>query len=64
MNTTTQTPEVNDQSLGLPRLVLEARVRLGPEATPETVADYLRGQMPEISSDQVKDVWDEGHLPG
>ena len=28
-----------DQSPGLPRLVLEARVRLGPDATPEQVAD-------------------------
>ena len=64
MNAVTPTPEPDDQSPGLPRLVLEARVRLGPDATPEEVADDLRGQLPKVTTAQVRDAWDEGHLPG
>jgi len=63
MTTPTTSQELDDQTPGLPRLVLEARVRLGSAVTPEEVADDLRGQVPEITTAQVRDLWDEGHLP-
>ena len=53
-----------DQVPSLPRLVLEARVRLGPDATPEQVADDVRAQgFPEVTVEDVRQLWDEGHLP-
>ncbi len=59
------TPERDDQPPGLPVRVLEARARLGPVATPEEVADHLRGNgMPDVTADEVRDLWDEGHPPG
>lgn len=67
MNATDPTPptlEAADQNPGLPRLVLEARARLGPDATPEGVADDLRARgVPGVSVDAVRQLWDEGHLP-
>jgi hypothetical protein len=63
-NPTAITPEVGDQFHGLPRLVLEARARLGPDATPEAVADDLRARgVPDVGVDEVRQLWDEGHLP-
>jgi hypothetical protein len=49
---------------GLPRLTLEARARLGPNATPEQVTDDVRAQgYPDVTVEQVRLLWDEGHLP-
>ena len=54
----------DNQDAGLPRRVLEARVRLGPDATPEAVADDLRAHgLPDVTVDEVRQLWDEGHLP-
>jgi hypothetical protein len=59
------TPERDDQLPGLPMKVLNARARLGPTATPEEVAEHLRSNgMPDVTADEVRDLWDEGHLPG
>ena len=59
------TPERDDMTPGLPRRFLETRARLGPSATPEEVADELRAHgMPGVTADEVRDLWDEGHLPG
>jgi len=45
-------------------LVLEARVRLWPDATPGAVADDLRTHgLPDVTVDEVRQLWDEGHLP-
>jgi len=52
-----------EQDAGLPRLVLESRARLGPEATPERVAEDVRAQIPEVTVEEVRQTWDEGHLP-
>jgi hypothetical protein len=53
-----------EQEPGLPRLVLEARVQLGPDATPEEVADDIRAKgYPEVTVEEVRQLWDEGHLP-
>lgn len=49
---------------GLPRLVLEIRTHLGPGATPEQVADEVRARgFPAVPTEDVRQVWDEGHLP-
>lgn len=54
----------DEQGPGLPRLVLEARVRLGAGATPEEVTDDVRAQgFPEVTVEGVRQLWDEGHLP-
>ncbi len=51
------------QAAGLPRLVLEARARLGPDATPERVAEEVRAYVPRVTDEEVRQLWDEGHLP-
>jgi hypothetical protein len=44
--------------------VLEIRARLGPEATPEQVAAEVRASGIRMATDEeVRQVWDEGHLP-
>jgi hypothetical protein len=48
--------------LGLPRMVIEARTRLGPEATPERVAEELRAGGVETDADAIRQVWDEGKV--
>jgi hypothetical protein len=49
---------------GLPRLVLEARMFLGPDATPEQVTDEVRAHgIPTATVEEVRQLWDEGHLP-
>ena len=54
-----------EQAPGLPRLVLEIRARLGPGATPEQVAAEVRaGGIRMATDEEVRQVWDEGHLPG
>jgi hypothetical protein len=63
-NPAAPTTEPGDQDPGLPRLVLEARTRLGPDATPEAVADDLRARgVPDVGVSEVRQLWDEGHLP-
>jgi len=58
------TPAQADGGEGLIRQVLEARTRLGPAATPEAVVDDLHGRgLATVTVDEVRDVWDEGHLP-
>ncbi len=53
-----------EQGPGLPRLVLEARARLGPEATPERVTEEVRTHgVPGVTVEEVRQLWDEGHLP-
>ena len=53
-----------EQAPGLPRLVLEIRARLGSEATPEQVAAEVRASGIRMATDEdVRQVWDEGHLP-
>ena len=54
-----------EQKPGLPRLVLEIRARLGAEVSPEQVAAEVRANgIPEVTDDEVRQVWDDGHLPG
>ena len=58
------TPESQQGGQGLPRLVLEARVRLGSDASPEQVANDVRAQgFPGVKLEEVRQLWDEGHLP-
>lgn len=45
---------------GLPRLVCETHARLGPQATPQQVADELRRQGVETTVEDVKACWPEG----
>ena len=53
-----------EQNPGLPALVLEIRARLGASVTPEQVTAELRaGGYPNTSEEDVRQVWDEGHLP-
>lgn len=53
-----------EQEPGLPRLVLEIRARLGAEASPEQVAAQVRANgLPDVSDEDVRQLWDEGHLP-
>ncbi|MBX9582999.1 MAG: hypothetical protein K2X87_22060 [Gemmataceae bacterium] len=47
--------------MGLPRLVLEARTRIGPDATPEQVAEELKAGGVDTDVESVRAVWDEGH---
>jgi hypothetical protein len=52
-----------EQNPGLPALVLEARASLGPNASPEQVAAELRAAgYPNTSDEDVRQLWDEGHL--
>jgi hypothetical protein len=49
---------------GLIRQVLEARTRLGPAATPEVIVDDLRERgLASVTVEEVRSLWDEGHLP-
>jgi hypothetical protein len=57
-------PHPDEQNPGLPRLVLEIRARLGANASPEQVAAEVRANgLPEVTEDEVRQLWDEGHLP-
>ncbi|MDY3562261.1 hypothetical protein R5W23_003723 [Gemmata sp. JC673] len=59
------TPQTEELNPGLPSLVLEMRVRLGPQATPEQVAAAVRAAgYPNTSDEDVRQLWDEGHLNG
>ena len=50
---------------GLPVMVLEIRARLGGNASPEQVAAEVRANgLPNKSDEDVRQLWDEGHLPG
>ena len=54
----------SEQKPGLPRLVLEIRARLGAKASPEQVAAEVRANgLPDVSDEDVRQLWDEGHLP-
>ena len=46
---------------GLPRLVLEARTRLGPTVTPEQVTRELQAKGVRTTVEDVRSVWDEGN---
>lgn len=46
--------------MGLPRMVIEARARMGPEATPEKVAEELKAGGVDTTADAVRQLWDEG----
>jgi hypothetical protein len=53
-----------EQNPGLPTLVLEIRARLGGNASPEQVAAEVRANgLPDVSDADVRQLWDEGHLP-
>ena len=53
-----------EQTPGLPSLVLEIRARLGAKASPEQVAAEVRANgLPDVSDEDVRQLWDEGHLP-
>ena len=53
-----------EQNPGLPLLVLEIRARLGALASPEQVAAEVRANgLPDVSDEDVRQLWDEGHLP-
>lgn len=54
-----------DQIKGLPRLVVETHTRLGPNATPERVAEELRKQGIDTTAEEVRSLWPEsGKLTG
>ena len=56
---------VLDHRTGLPRMVLEARSRLGPAATPEQVAGELQEKgISDATPQAVRDVWDESDRQG
>jgi hypothetical protein len=57
--------EAEVQNPGLPSVVLQIRARLGPNASPEQVAAEVRASgFPNTSDEDVRQLWDEGHLPG
>lgn len=57
-------PHANEHTPGLPSTVLEIRARLGANATPEQVAAEVRAAgFPNASDEDVRQLWDEGHLP-
>lgn len=57
-------PQTEEQNPGLPSLVLEIRARLGANASPEQVAAEVRAAGYLNTSDEdVRQLWDEGHLP-
>jgi hypothetical protein len=57
-------PQTEEQNPGLPSRVLEIRARLGPNASPEQVAAEVRASgFPNTSDEDVRQLWDEGHLP-
>lgn len=54
-----------EQVIGLPRMVLEAHARLGPQATPQQVCDELKARGVDTCVDDVKACWPEsGKLSG
>jgi hypothetical protein len=58
-------PHVEENNPGLPTVVLEIRARLGANASPEQVAAEARAAgFPNTSDGDVRQLWDEGHLPG
>ena len=50
----------DNQAPGLPRLVCETHARLGANATPEDVANDLKGRGIDTCVDDVKQCWPEG----
>jgi len=50
-----------EKGTGLPRMVLETRTRMGPDATPERVARELQDRGVDTTVDAVRNVWDVGH---
>jgi hypothetical protein len=57
-------PQAENAIPGLPSIVLEIRARLGPTASPEQVAAEARAAgYPNTSDEDVRQLWDEGHLP-
>ena len=49
---------------GLIRQALDARMRLGPTATPAMIVEDLRSRgLPGVTVEEIRDIWDEGHLP-
>jgi hypothetical protein len=48
-------------AVGLPRMVLETRTRLGPTVTPEQVTQELQSKGVQTTLEDVRSVWDEGH---
>lgn len=60
----TNPPQAEERNPGLPSLVLEIRARLGANASPEQVAAEVRAAgYPNASDEDVRQLWDEGHLP-
>lgn len=50
--------------MGLPRMVIEARTRMGAAATPEKVAEELRAGGVDTTADAIRQVWGEGPAGG
>lgn len=46
-----------DQVMGLPRLVIETRARLGPTATPEQVLADLKARDIDTTLEEVRSLW-------
>ncbi len=49
-----------DLVLGVPRMVTEARTRLGPDTTAEQVFEELKQRGLDVTLDDVKTGWDRG----
>ena len=49
-----------DLVLGVPRMVTEARGRLGPDSTAEQVLAELKARGLDVTLDDVKSGWDRG----
>ena len=47
-----------DLVIGVGRMVMEARTRLGDAATPEAVLAELQGRGVEVTAEQVRRQWD------
>lgn len=52
------------QVMGLPRMVLDVRAKMGGNVTPEQVVSELQACGVNITVAEVEAVWDEGHVPG
>ncbi len=50
----------HDVVAGLPRMVIEAHSRLGPDCSPEQVAGELQQRGLEVTVDEVRAVWPPG----
>lgn len=46
--------------LGLPRMVLESRLRLGPNATPTAVCREIQAAGLDVTESEVQTVWTQG----